>query len=126
MTVLGKIFCIFVLILSLVQGAFATFLYTARTHWSTQYADLEKRYKVAQASADQYAVEAQKAKNDASKEVADQRAANKKQEEESTSQRGEIKNLRANQQAMQLAKTQAEATATGAQAEVTRMQADND
>jgi hypothetical protein len=125
MTVLGKIFCIFVLILSLVQGAFAILLYTARTHWSTQYAELEKRYKVVQASNEQYAVEAKKIKDDASKEVADLRAANKKLEEENVARRGEIANLRSNAQDVNLAKMEAKATSEQAQAEVTRMQNDN-
>ena len=35
MTLMGKIMCVFVLIFSLVQGAFAVMLYTARTQWST-------------------------------------------------------------------------------------------
>jgi hypothetical protein len=124
MTALGKIFCILVLILSLVQGAFAVLLYIPHTHWPTQYAELEKRYKVAQASADQSAAEAQKAKADSDRAVAEQVAANKKLEEELVSQRGENTNLRNNAQQAELARAQANAAKEAAKVEVERIQAD--
>ena len=124
MTALGKIFCILVLILSLVQGAFAVLLYTARTHWATQYAELEKRYKVAQASADQSAAEAQKAKADSERALAEQVAANKKLEEELVSQKGQNTILTNKSQEADLARERAEATKTQATIEVQRMTAD--
>jgi hypothetical protein len=126
MTVLGKLFCILVLILSLVQGAFAVMLYAARTHWSTQYAELAKRYDVERASAKQFQAESEKAKQEKAAAVAEANAANKKLEEELVTQRAENAKLRNEAQQVQLAKNRAEATTNAAQVEVQRVQADVD
>jgi hypothetical protein len=58
MTAVGKVLVFFNLIFSVVVGALAVMTYTARTHWASSYADLEKKFKVVQASSLTYKSEA--------------------------------------------------------------------
>jgi hypothetical protein len=50
MTAVGKILVFINLIFSLIVGGFVIAVYTARTHWESEYKKLEARYTVAQAS----------------------------------------------------------------------------
>lgn len=124
MTTLGKIFCILVSIMSFVFLAFAVLLYIPRTHWAIQSAEWEKRYKVAQASADQSAAEAKQAKADSDRNAQEQVAANKKLEQELVSARGQITVLQGNAQQAQLAQDRANAAKDRAEEEVARIQTD--
>lgn len=50
MTAVGKILVFINLIFSLIVGGFVIAVYTARTHWESEYKKLEARYQVARAS----------------------------------------------------------------------------
>jgi hypothetical protein len=50
MTAVGKILVFVNLLFSLVVGGLVTMVYVARTHWTDEYAKLDKRYQIAQAS----------------------------------------------------------------------------
>jgi hypothetical protein len=67
MTVLGKILVFIVLVLSLVNGAFVTMIYTTRTHWVNEFDKLNGYYKIALASEQAY----KKAAEDAEARVKD-------------------------------------------------------
>jgi hypothetical protein len=61
MTAVGKILVFFVLIFSLIDGAFVVTVYISQTHWAAEYKDLKKRYEVADASNAAYQTELKKA-----------------------------------------------------------------
>ena len=58
MTVVGKIMVFFVLIFSLVQGAFAIMLFATGTKWPVAYAEQVKEGQVSRANSEQYKAEA--------------------------------------------------------------------
>ncbi len=65
MTILGKMMAIFVLILSILQGALTVALFSSRAHWSNQLKEVKAQNEVTKTSASQFQVELEQAKNDA-------------------------------------------------------------
>jgi hypothetical protein len=70
MTAVGKILVFLNLVFSLVVGGFVVFAYIARTHWVTQFKNLEQNNVVLKASAETYRSQADKARQDAEAEIA--------------------------------------------------------
>ncbi len=71
MTVLGKIFVIVNLVLSVAVGALIVMTYVARTNWHTAYLEMEKQVKAAGANARTYQEERDQAKSSTVKAMAD-------------------------------------------------------
>jgi hypothetical protein len=65
MTILGKMMAIFVLVLSILQGAFTVMLFVSRSQWAAQNAELVKKVAAANTSAQQYAEEVENVRKDA-------------------------------------------------------------
>src|SRR5437868_2745275 len=94
MTAVGKIFIFLVLMLSLVQGAFAIMLYSARTQWANAHAEQAKELQVARANADQFALEIKKAQADADARVAQRDVQVKKLQADAVALQKEIEDWR--------------------------------
>jgi galactokinase len=60
MTAVGKILVFFNLIFSLIVGAFVVTVYISQAHWASEYKDLNDRYTVVLASANQYQEDAKR------------------------------------------------------------------
>jgi hypothetical protein len=126
MTLVGKTICFFVLIFSLAQGALVLFLYTARTQWSTQYVELEKRFKVSEANVTQMAVERDNAYRERDDKLAQSENEKKQMRDENTQQKTRIATLESLQKEWGTNNDKAKTSIEKAQAEVQRMQDDID
>lgn len=71
MTVIGKIFVLVNLVVSLVVAALIIMVFATRTNWADAYKKLEDRYKVARAAADGYGEDVRRAQNEATKRIED-------------------------------------------------------
>jgi hypothetical protein len=70
MTILGKMMAIFVLILSIMQGALTVMLFVSRSHWANQSKQLQGNMAVADAATRQYQADLEKAIKDGNDRVA--------------------------------------------------------
>jgi hypothetical protein len=116
----------FVLIFSLVQGAFAIMLYTARTQWVAAYNDQSKELQVARANADQFAVEVKKAQADGDAKANQKEIQIKKLQTDAVAMQNELRNLEAKDLKQRQVAGDVNATVMAIQAENQRRQADVD
>jgi hypothetical protein len=124
MTAVGKIFVFLVLIFSMIQGGLTVMLYTARTQWAVQNADLVNQLKVARANADQFAAEKKKADTDAAAALAAKDDQVKKLQEEVKAKSDQLADLQATEQKRKLEQATDKATLESIQADLKRRQAD--
>jgi hypothetical protein len=124
MTIVGKILVFVNLVFSIVVGAFAIFSYTARYNYDVQFKELGKNYKTANANAEQFYQEWQKAKSDADSRVAAVEGRLKALLEENEGYKTQLAGAAKHLADADSRTAQAETTAKAAQVDVARRQAD--
>jgi hypothetical protein len=126
MTILGKMMAIFVLCLSIVQGALTVMLFVSRSQWANQTKLQQQQVQIANASVSQFQADLEQHRTDAKNQRADLDAKIAKLDQDF---KAEIANnaVLAKQLADQKIKTEeATAMATAAQITVKTRQADNE
>jgi hypothetical protein len=126
MTILGKMMAIFVLVLSILQGALTVMLFVSRAHWVRQNALQTNQVTIANTSVVQFQADLEQARAEAKNERAALEAQVKKLEQDLKTETGNKTGLQ-RQLADQTIKTQEQtAIAAAAQADAKTRQADNE
>jgi hypothetical protein len=126
MTILGKMMAIFVLCLSILQGALTVMLFVSRSQWANQTKLQDKQVQIANASVIQYHADLQQAQADAKNERAAQDQKIAKLDQDLKGEAAKNTDLQKQLADQKIKTLEATAIATAAQRSVQTRQADNE